>query len=153
MRARSNITNLLYMKAKFSSFGELTQRYPGRQNSKAKGAGTVGWSSMTASWIPRLVHSNSQENEQVCQEGGLAAVGISDWAQSRKGSIQKVKIGSKQSRKNTEEQHVWRMGKARSCLKLKLSLYMERSILLTDFSLRLPRQLCSGQRLGRKEGE
>lgn len=70
------------------------QGFPGRQHSKAEGPGTAGWSSKTAPWSPRLVHFNSQENEQVCQEGGLAAVGISDWAQTRKGSIQKVKIGS-----------------------------------------------------------
>lgn len=77
-----------HTKPKFSLLREQTQGFPGRQHSK--GPGIAGWSSKTASWNSRLVHSNSQENKQVCQ----VVVGISDWAQRRKGNIPKTKIGS-----------------------------------------------------------
>lgn len=60
----------------------------------------------------------------------------------------------KQSRENTEEQHIWRMGKVKSCqkLKLKLSLYLESPIILTDFFPQTS-QSCPAQRLGRKVGK
>lgn len=61
--------------------------------------------------------------------------------------------GDKQSRENTEEQHSERIRKAKTSLKLKLSMHRESPILLANSALRLLRQLCPEQSLGRKAGE
>lgn len=152
MRVSSKITILLYMKAKFSLFRELTQRFPGRHHSKAKGPGTVGWPFKIASWSSRLVRSNSQENEQVRQ----AVVGIPDWAQTRIGSTQKVKIESKNPGRIQKTSMYRGWGRPNLAWNWNWNCHwtaLESPILLKDFSLRLPRWLCPEQRLGRKVGK